>query len=131
MADSRQNPQRNLSSLDSISASSKVLGIPELLENVLSQLLARDLLLCECINKTWHAVIKNSNTLQEKLFYKCDLVTLTNDMDESDLEINPFFLLVQRRWARRLRKDRGAKSFDDFDYPEAPWKKMYLSQPAV
>ena len=131
MADSRQNPQRNLSSIDSISASSKVLGIPELLENVLSQLPARDLLLCECINKTWHAVIKNSNTLQEKLFYECDLVTLTNDMDGSDLEINPFFLLVQRRWARRVRKDGGANSFDDFDYPEASWKKMYLLRPAV
>ena len=53
--------------------------------------------MCECINRTWHAVIKESDTLQEKLFYKCDLVTLSEDMDESDLEINPFFLLVQRR----------------------------------
>ena len=131
MADSRQHSQHELSSLDSISASSRVFGIPELLENVLSQLPARDLLLCECINKTWHAVIKKSNTLQEKLFYKCDPVALHDDMDESDLEINPFFLLVQRRWACRTSTVDGAKGWKDFDYPEASWKKMYLSRPAV
>ena len=130
MADSRQHPQHGLSSLDSISASSRVFGIIELLENILSQLPARDLLLCECINKTWYAVIKESKTLQEKLFYKCDLVAWHNDMDEPDFEINPFFLLMQRRWACRTSTE-DASSFKDFDYPEASWKKMYLSRPAI
>ena len=131
MADSQQKPQPEISFPDSISARSSVLEIPELLENVLTQLPARDLLMCECINKTWHAVIKNSNTLQEKLFYKCDLVTLSDDMDESDLEINPFFLLLQRRWAFRALTEERATSFNSLDYPEASWKQMYLSRPAV
>ena len=89
--------------------------------------------MCESINKTWHAVIKQSNTLQEKLFFKCDLVTLSNDMDKSDLEINPFFLLVQRRWAFASEgwRDEGVNRFKGLDYPEASWKKMYLSRPAV
>ena len=131
MAHSQYKPQPELSSPDSISASSSVLGIPELLENVLAQLPARDLLMFQCINKTWHAVIKNSNTLQEKLFYKCDLVTMRDDMDESDFEINPFFLLLQRRWAFRARTKEGPNSFKSLDYPEASWKKMYLTRPAV
>ena len=86
--------------------------------------------MCESINKTWHAVIKQSNTLQEKLFFKCDLVTLSNDMDKSDLEINPFFLLVQRRWAF-ASEGWSVNRFKGLDYPEASWKKMYLSRPAV
>lgn len=131
MAHSQHKPQPEISSPDSISASSSVLGIPELLGNVLAQLPARDLLMFQCINKTWHAVIKNSNTLQEKLFYKCDLVTMRDDMDESDFEINPFFLLLQRRWAFRTRTEEGATSFKSLDYPEASWKKMYLTRPAV
>ena len=135
MAHSQQKPQPELSSSDSISARSSVLRIPELLENVLAQLPARDLLMCECINKTWHAIIKKSNILQEKLFYKCDLVTLSDDMDESDLEINPFLLLVQRRWALTSNswrgRDEGVDRFKGLDYPEASWKKMYLSRPAV
>ena len=133
MAHSQQKPQPEIFSPDSISARSSVFRIPEPLENVLAQLPARDLLMCECINKTWHAVIKKSNILQEKLFYKCDLVTLSNDMDESDLEINPFFLLVQRRWAFAsiTGREEGINRLKGLDYPEASWKKMYLSRPAV
>ena len=131
MADNRQKPQRELSSPESVSARSKVFGITELLETVLTHLPARDLLMCECINKTWHAVIKKSNTLQEKLFYRCHPVTLSKDMDKLDLEINPFFLLVQRRWSCVTKKEKGANGFEDLDYPEASWKNMYLSRPAV
>ena len=131
MADSRQKPQRELSSPESVSARSKVFGITELLETVLTHLPARDLLMCERINKTWHAVIKESNTLQEKLFYRCDLVTLSRDMDDSDLEINPFFLLLQRRWSFAVFQENAADGFEGLDYPEASWKKMYLSRPAV
>ena len=87
--------------------------------------------MCECINKTWHAVIKKSNTLQEKLFYRCHPVTLSKDMDKLDLESNPFFLLVQRRWSCAIKKEKGANDFEDLDYPEASWKKMFLSRPAV
>ena len=131
MADSRQDPQPEISSPDSNSARSKVFKTTKLLETVLAHLPARDLLMCECINRTWHAVIKKSDTLQEKLFYKCDLVTLSEDMDESDLEINPIFLLVQRRWSFGYWRGEGANGFESLDYPEASWKKMYLSRPAI
>lgn len=131
MTDSQQNPQRKLSSLNSVSASSKVLGIPELVEKVLAELPARDLLMCECINKTWQTAINKSNTLQEKLFYKCDPVTLSKDMDQSDLEINLFFLLVQRRWCVGYVTAKEADGFTGFDYPNVSWKKVYLSRPAI
>ena len=130
MADSQQKPQVELSSLESITARSKAFAIPELLETILAHLPARDLLMCESINKTWHDVIKKSKTLQEKLFNRVDLVTLTNDMVELDLEINPFFLLVQRRWSFAVHQEGAANGFEGLDYPEASWKKMYLSRPA-
>lgn len=134
MADSQQKAQLELSSPESVPARSKVFKIRELLETVLAHLPARDLLICECINKTWHAVIKDSIILQGKLFFDCDPITLSNDMDESDLEINPFFLLVQRRWSVAVHKEGAANGFkgsQKLDYPEASWKKMYLSRPAV
>ena len=131
MAHVRQKSQPELPFLKSIPARSSVFGIPELLENVPVHLPAPDLLMCECINKTWHAVIKKSDTLQEKLFYKCDLVTLSNGMDKSDLEINPFFLFLQRRWSVVYWTVAGANGFEGLDYPDTSWKKMYLSRPAV
>ena len=131
MENSWHQSQPEGSSSESFTAPSKVFAIPELLEMILVHLPARDLLMCERINKTWHAVIKESNTLQEKLFYRCDLATLNSDMDKEDLEINPFFLLVQRRWSFAVYQENAADGFRGLDYPEASWKKMYLSRPAV
>ncbi len=131
-------------------ASSKIFKIPELLEMVLVHLPALDLLMCQRINSTWRDIIKESNPLQEKLFYKCDLV----NMDVDDLpwlkkntsrgintlsvdnfpgfDFNPFIqLLHRRRNLARRNNQADANGLGNLDYPEASWKKMYLSRPAV
>ena len=131
MGDSLHKLQPQLSSLDSVTASSRAYKIPELLELILMHLPAVELLKFQRINSTWRDVIRESSALQEKLFYKSDLDNLDVD-DRPRLEINSFVRLLHRRqYVARRNKEADANSLGNLDYPEASWKKMYLSRPAI
>ncbi len=137
MENSLHESQLRISSLESVTAPSKVFAIPDLLRIILVHLPAPDLLICQRINSTWRDIIRESSILQKKLFYKCDLADVdVDDLDPGDdllrLETNPFIELLHRRQALARENDEvDAESLGTLDYPEASWKKMYLTRPAL
>ncbi|KAK0513575.1 hypothetical protein JMJ35_003939 [Cladonia borealis] len=147
MADSQQKRQlepsspdsvtAELSSPESVTALSKVSAIPELFETILAHLPALEVLIHQRINSTWRNIIRKSSPLQEKLFFKCDLVIadVDNPWPSEDLlrlETNPFIqLLHKRQFLDRQNKRVHDHELGKLDYPEASWKKMYLTRPAL
>ena len=53
-----------------MSATTKVLRIPELLEHILLQLPPKNVLLAHRVSKRWRKVIKKSPKLQRMLYFK-------------------------------------------------------------
>lgn len=132
MENSWHQSQPEGSSSESFTAPSKVFATPELLEMILVHLPAEDLLICQRINRTWRYVTMGSNTLQENLFCKCDLVDLGVAVNFADIEINPFFEHLRGRLHDATRNhEPDANGLGNLNSPEASWKKMYLSQPAI
>ena len=132
MENSWHQSQPEPSSVESVTAAPKFFAIPELLNMVLVHLPAPDVLIFQRINSTWRYVIMESDTFQEKLFYKCDLVNLGVNINFANIEITPFFLHLQRRLFNATRNNKpDASSLGNLDHPEASWRKMYLSQPAI
>ena len=138
MEENLHESQPEISSLELITAPSKVFAIPELIEMVLVHLPALDVLFCQSINSTCRGIVRTSGALQEKLFYKCDLanVDVNNPIASDDLlrlETNPFIQFLHRRQvlARQKDEDVDDNSFGKLDYAEACWKKLYLTRPAL
>ena len=137
MGDKPHQTQPEGSSFGSVTATSKVFATPELFEMILVDQPALDVLMCQRVNRTWRDIIAKSNTLQWKLFYRCDLVK----GDEEDpspgeellrLETNPFIQLLHRREAIARQNNRvHDHRIGRLDYAEASWKKMYLTRPAL
>ena len=49
-----------------------------------------------------------------------------------ELETNPFVRILHTRQSRaRKREEADANGLGALDYPEASWKEMYLTRPAV
>lgn len=49
---------------------SMALGIPELLENILSHLCITDLIRAAAVSQQWREIVRNSATLQQNLFLR-------------------------------------------------------------
>lgn len=138
MEDNLHESQPEISSLESVTAPSKVFAIPELIEIVLVHLPALDVLFCQSINSTCRSIVRTSGALQEKLFYRCDLANVdVNNPIPSDslprLETNPFIQFLHRRQVLARQKDEevGYNNLGKLDYAEACWKKIYLTRPAL
>lgn len=76
-------------------ASQRVFGITELLEQILLHLPPRDVLLLQRVNGAFRNVTTTSDRLQRKLFFKADLHT--DHAPPADFILNPFleFLVVK------------------------------------
>ena len=137
MKNNSHESQPGSSSLESVTARSKVFATTELLEMILVRLPELDALRSKRINMACCNTIIKSRTLQRKLFYECDLVNvdvddLRNLDDLMHLETNPFIQLLHRRqFLARQNGEVYDNSLGNLDYPEASWKKMFLTQPAL
>ena len=137
MKDNSHQSRRGSSSPESVTACSKVFATPELLEMILVRLPDLDALRSKRVNRACRNMIIKSRTLQRKLFYECDLVNvdvddLRNLDDLMHLETNSFIQLLHRR--HLLARQNGEvydNSLGNLDYPEASWKKMFLTRPAL
>nr|OQO30499.1 hypothetical protein B0A51_01728 [Rachicladosporium sp. CCFEE 5018] len=104
-------------------ASTTVLTIPELLENILEHLDMKTLLLSQRVNQHFNSVIGSSKNLQEKLYLRHKPSThLANDVT-----LNPL-LTKPKRIFTYGRKGKGWQFvFDPFSLsPEASARRMYL-----
>ncbi|KAM3414257.1 hypothetical protein BST61_g10912 [Cercospora zeina] len=134
-----------------------LLNTTELLENILSQLPIKDLLFAQRVCKTWKNCIDHSTTLQRGLFFApTDLEPTdidgilfqgpspTGDFAQDSLDdrvvdkcspmrINPLLRtafgleLLATNYLDRSRNPRGSR----FTRPEASWKRMNISYPAL
>ena len=137
MEDNSHESQPGSSSLEPVTARTKVFAVPEILEMVLVRLPDLDALRCKRVNRACRDTIIKSRTLQRKLFYECDLVNADVDNpspgeDLLRLETNPFIQLLQKRQFLDRQNERiHYHELGKLDYPEASWKKMYFTRPAL
>ena len=112
-----------------VSSSSEVLNTVELLEAILLFLPIGDVLLAQRISKQWHFTIIGSRRLQRALFL--DPTTPKRKQDDSDVVfLNPLadkLLWVMVLWQVSLMDALPAS----WKYPEASWRRMHLTTPAV
>lgn len=75
-------------------AGAQLVETVELLETILLQLPAKDLLLAQRVNKQFKGTIDNSNHIQRALFYKVDPY-LTETPGSIPQELNPFLFQLR------------------------------------
>ena len=137
MGDKPHQSQPEGSSFGLVTATSRVFATPELFEMIHVDQPALDVLMYQRFNRTWRDIIAKSNTLQRKLFYRCNLVK--GDAEDPSpgeellrLETNPFIQLLHRREAIARQNNRiHDHRLERLDYAEASWKKMHLTRPAL
>lgn len=142
------------------SAASRTFGVTELLEAILIQAPAKDVLLLQRVNKTWLRTISNSIELQRKLFFKSESSTplkffyIVKDnlgpvspgnqfsqqawkyskdgVGEIVVRSNP---LVVKVYEALRRVSGGASAIGHlsapWQMPTASWRRMLLTQPSV
>jgi hypothetical protein len=135
-----------------LAAAARTLSTPELLELILSQLSAYDLLLAQRVCKTWHTLISSSPTLQTALFFhvpKCATSSkqhtlnpfinsaipflLTRDGNLSGDEIDkldPEVLQITDA-PKRFRFSAWSRYEEAWKRKEASWRDMYVALPPV
>ena len=112
-----------------VSPSLVVFNTVELLEAILLFLPIRDVLLAQRISKQWHFTITGSRRLQRALFL--DPITSPHKQNDSGvIFLNPLadkLLWVMALWQVSLMEALPAC----WKYPEASWRRMCLTTPAV
>ena len=115
-----------------MSSAARVFGIPELLETILQNGMAKDLFLQQQVNKTWQEVISCSSRLQQKLFLRAD----SSERNKfASLKWNPCLV---RLGGKLCPMSLGhccfvisAKALEAINYPNASWKNMFLTLPTT
>jgi hypothetical protein len=85
-----------------MSATSTVLDLPEILQQVLSELPPFDIIRCQLVNRTWHRLIANSPLLQYKAW-------LRNDYPDPIYHVKPDDLMAEAD--SDVTKEFGTKRF--------------------
>ncbi len=114
-----------------MSASSRVFGIPELLDNILQHPQAQDLLSHQQVNKLWHDIIRSSYSMQRKLYYNIELFREGDSL--WSVEYNPFMYRFFREDSDSINhccRTIDPEAFRIFDYPTASWKNMHVTVPS-
>ena len=108
--------------------------IYELVEMILSDLPALDLLVLQMVNRTCRDVVNQSHEFQRKLFMKQDPPEddgeLEKEFDANELRWNPFL----EHFAESLEPGRKGirikrKHLREHDHANASWKRMFMSYP--
>jgi len=116
----------------------RALQIPEIILAILLHLPMRDLLLSQRVNQTFHALIRSSKPLQQKLFF----APSQEDQTEGPSELNPLLVQVFPLFLHP-RDDMSFYPHDLYSYEctadeldvylrkEASWREMYTHAPPV
>ncbi|RLM00177.1 hypothetical protein CFD26_107692 [Aspergillus turcosus] len=113
------------------SASHRLFGVPELLEEILLQVHLPTLLTsAQRVCRMWHRLIQDSSALQKALFFKPS----EKRVDSEERRINPF--VQSNLWRGLFRKKVNKRSRvhlrrkrEVYLRREASWRRMLLQQP--
>lgn len=127
-----------------MSSSSRVLSIPELLDNILHHSAPKDLFCQQRVNKTWQALVQTSTPLQDKMFFRS---AVREHKDREGIAYKSYVQVVVAEWNPFLAPfvrhtlpknshlgciiDPNALRNLELACPNATWKKMVITKPAL
>ncbi|GME25960.1 hypothetical protein GTA08_BOTSDO01230 [Neofusicoccum parvum] len=127
------------------SAKDRVLEVPDLLELILLYCPVFTLLHAQRVAHTWRHTIQASMPLQQELFFRPKPRTV-NELGSTVWHYNPLLFIAFPSWFAQPRNryhmpdvrafeemdwDRNPKRHKAFTRPEASWRRMLPTQPAI
>lgn len=126
--------KQSIITVQAMPASAQVMQIWELLEMILLHVPVQNVLLWQRVSKNWQKFIRNTPSLQYKIFFKPQAPKNMDMFMRKDMVYNPFFSFFG---ATKCLSDVGNSrcmsikptELEKLDSPSASWKKMFLTEP--
>jgi hypothetical protein len=118
----------------------------EVMEMILNNMSETDVLCAQRVSRRWNAIIRSSPSLQKKLWFRAGLTVNECDPEETFLisevarrALRPYHVFLERFPRYRddcliagvVHEDTLAWIPERISRPEASWRRMLLTQPAV